>query len=225
MAPIITADTLLTNAQGDGNQTGQHAVAEHARIRFAQPLPDVEHRRDCAASPGQHGVGCDDGDPQVAAGERRTRIEPEPAKRQDERAGQSHRNVVSRHRHRFTALVVFADARTDHDRAGERSDATDHVDNRGTGEVDVSMAKTEVGAKLRQPSGAPHPVGENRIHEHRHEEPEDDECGELPAFSHRAGRDGPSRVHEHHLEQEQRKHSDVVGVATQKETLQAEETK
>ena len=63
----------------------------------------------------------------------------------------------------------------------------------------------------------------DRVDEHRHEEAEDDERGELPALGHRAGRDRRGGVHEHHLEQEEREDADVVGVAAQEEALHAEQ--
>ena len=85
------------------------------------------------------------------------------------------------------------------------------------------MTETEFLSKRRQPATAPHPVGEKRVDHHRHEEPEDDERRELPALSHRAGRDRAGGVHEHHLEEEEREHADVVGVAAQEEALHAEE--
>ena len=134
-----------------------------------------------------------------------------------------HRDVMARHGHRFTALGVLAEARTEHDRTGERRHAADHVHDRGSGEVDVTVTEAELLAERRQPAAAPHPVGEQRVHHHRHEEPEDDERRELPPLGHRAGRDRAGGVHEHHLEEEEREHADVVGVAAQEEPLHAEE--
>src|SRR4051812_17901463 len=85
------------------------------------------------------------------------------------------------------------------------------------------MAETEVRTKLRQPAGAPHPVGEDWIHEHRHEKAEDNERGELPALGHRASGDRARGIHEHHLEEEQREHSDVVAVAAEEKSFEAEQ--
>ena len=97
------------------------------------------------------------------------------------------------------------------------------VHDRRAGKVDVTMTETEFLSKRRQPATAPNPVGEKRVDHHRHEEPEDDERRELPALGHRAGRDRAGGIHEHHLEEEEREHADVVGVAAQEEALHAEE--
>ena len=84
------------------------------------------------------------------------------------------------------------------------------------------MPEAEICAELREPAAAPHPVGEQWIREHRHEEAEDDERGELPALRHRAGGNRRGGVHEHHLEQEQRVYAHVIGVTGEEEAFQTE---
>ncbi len=72
---------------------------------------------------------------------------------------------------RRAVLVVLADARPEHDRAGERRDAADHVHDDGAGEVDVAVAEAEVRAEL--PTSQPPPQTQlpiERVDEHRHEE-------------------------------------------------------
>ena len=101
--------------------------------------------------------------------------------------------------------------------------AAHQVHHGGTGEVDVPVTEAELLAQRGQPAAAPDPVAEQRVDDHRHEEPEDEERRPLPALGHGAGRDRAGGVHEHHLEEEQREHADVVGVAAQEEALHAEE--
>ena len=122
-----------------------------------ETLPHVEHRADRAAGAGEHRVGRDDGDAQVAAGQRRAGVEAEPAEREDERAGERHRDVVAGHWQRFAGLRGLADARTDDDRARERRDAADQVDDRGSGEVDVPVAEAEIRAQRARASRRPRP--------------------------------------------------------------------
>ena len=68
-----------------------------------------------------------------------------------------------------------------------------------------------------EPAAAPDPVAEDRVDEHRHEEAVDEERRPLPALGHGPGRDGHRRVHEDHLEEEQREDADVVDVGAQEE--------
>src|SRR5262249_39820134 len=87
----------------------------------------------------------------------------------------------------------------------------------------MPMAQTEVRAKGRKPPAATYPIGEQWINEHGHEESEEDERENLPALCHRAGRNGRRRIHEHHLEEKQREHANVVSAKAQEETFQPEQ--
>jgi hypothetical protein len=77
----------------------------------------------------------------------------------------------------------------------------------------VAVAQTEHLAELRKPSGSPDPVCVQRIDKAADDESIDDERLEVPAFRHRAGRDRRGRIHEHHLEQEEREDRSVIGHA------------
>ena len=177
-----------------------------------------------AAGAREHRVDRDDADAQVGAGERRARVEAEPAEGEDEGAEHRHRDVVTRDRAAARPSLLNLPMRGPSSmRAGERDHAADHVHHRRAGEVDVAVAEAEVAAERREPAAAPHPVAEQRVDDHRHEEAEDAERRELPALGHRAGGDRRRGVHEHHLEQEEREHADVVAVAGQEEALRAEE--
>src|SRR6267378_6844977 len=157
----------------DGHQARQHAVDQHRGIGLAVDGPHVEHRGDRAGSAGQHRVHGDDGDAQIGAGKGAARVETEPAEGEDEAAEGRHRDVVAGDRVGGAVLVVLADARAQHHRARQRGHATDHVDDGRAGEVDVAVAEAEVLAQLGEPAAAPHPVGEQRVREHRDEEAED----------------------------------------------------
>src|ERR1043165_209998 len=86
------------------------------------------------------------------------------------------------------------------------------------------MAQPELFAELCKPSPTPNPVSKDRIDEHRHEQRVQHERPPLPTFGHRARRDRRGGVHEDHRKEEEPKHTHVVRVAAEKETLRAEET-
>ena len=163
-------------------------------------------------------------DARVHPRQRRARIEPEPAEREDERAEHGHRDVVAGDRLRLAVACVLADARPQHPRPDQRGGAAHQVDHRAAREVDVAVAETEVAPQLRQPPAAPHPVRVDRVGDPRDHEAEDHERREAPAFGHRPGRDRRGRVHEHHLEQEQRRDRRRVDRRRQEETLRAPQT-
>ena len=160
--------------------------------------------------------------PSVKA-ERAAAVEAEPAERQDQGSEHDHRNVMAGDRVGRTVLVELADPRAENDRPGQGRDAAGHVDDRRTGEIDVSVAQAEVRAQVGQPAAAPDPAGVDRVDEHREEEAVDHERGELPAFGHGAGRDRGGRVHEDHLEEEHRQDGHVVGLTGQEEAGVAED--
>src|SRR4029079_10650429 len=87
------------------------------------------------------------------------------------------------------------------------------------------MTETEFLAELRKPATTPNPVPKDRVDEHRHEEGVQNERTPLPTLSHRARRNRRGGIHKDHRKKEQTKHTHVVGVAAEKETLRAEETK
>ena len=120
---------------------------------------------------------------------------------------------------------VLADARSEHHPKGERCDAPDRVDDTGTREVAISIAKAKVSAEVGKPTATPGPIGEDRIGERAHDERGDKERGVLPAFRRRAGHDGESRIHKDHLEEEQHHDGDVIGALVhQKQAVLAPKT-
>ena len=124
------------------------------------------------------------------------------------------------HGHWFPLLRELPDPRPKHDGPGKSRHAAHHMHHGRAGKIHVPVTQAEVGAELRQPSATPNPVGEYRIHQHRHEETENHEGGKLPPLRHRARWDGCGRIHEHHLKQEEREDTHVIGVPAQKETLE-----
>src|SRR5574337_2225458 len=87
----------------------------------------------------------------------------------------------------------------------------------------MTMTETEVLSELREPAGAPDPVGKEWVDDHRDEEAIDKERRELPAFGHRPCRDGGCRIHEDHLKEEEGKDRSIVADALQKESLRSKE--
>ena len=158
---------------------------------------------DGAERTGDGGVGRDDGELDVAGGEGRGGVEAEPAEQQDERAQHGHRDVVAGQRTRLAVLAELADARTEHDGAGQRGDAADGVHDARAGEVDVAVAPAHRVAQLGQPAAAPGPGAEQRVVDGPAEQAPDHEALPLPPLGHGAGRDGGHGVHErHHVEEE-----------------------
>jgi hypothetical protein len=127
------------------------------------------------------------------------------------------------HRHRLAVLRVLAEAGTEDNRPRESGDTSHHVHDRRSREVHVPMAEAEARAEVGEPAPAPHPVAEQGVDEHRHEEAVDEEGRPLPALGHRPRRDRDRGVHEHHLEEEEGEDAHVVDVAAEEEALGAEE--
>ena len=108
---------------------------------------------------GEHRVHHDETNAQVRTGERRARVKAEPAERQDERADNNHRHVVTGHSLGPALRVVLADARADDHRARQRDNAAHRVHDARTGEVDRAVAKAPIDTALSEPTAAPDPVG------------------------------------------------------------------
>ena len=88
------------------------------------------------------------------------------------------------------------------------------MDDSGSGEVHRPVPELErPGPEVRKPTATPHPVAVDRIDDRAHRDLGEDESGEADAFRDRSDDDVAGRLHEHDLEQEERQHSDVVGVA------------
>src|SRR5258708_1035041 len=73
----------------------------------------------------------------------------------------------------------------------------------------------EFSAQCGEPAAAPDPVAEDGVDEHGNEQAEDEEGLEGPSFRHAAGGDGSRRIHEHHLEEEERKNAYVIDLAVE----------
>ena len=128
----------------DGHEAGKDAVDHVAGVVLADRHLGVGHRGDGRRSASEHRDDGDFADAQVAAAagaERRARVEPEPAEGKDERADGGHVEVVAGHGVGRAVLVVLAEARPQHDRAGDAGEAADHVDNTGAGEVNVGAMR------------------------------------------------------------------------------------
>ena len=126
-------------------------------------------------------------------------------------------DIVADDRVRLAVAVVFAEPRPDDDGQRQGGQASDRVHHAGTGEIAIALSQAEVGAERGQPAAAPGPVAEERIDERAQHERRDQERRVLPALGRRAGDDGQRRIHEHHLEQEDHHHGDVIGAALREE--------
>ncbi|MPN50697.1 hypothetical protein SDC9_198329 [bioreactor metagenome] len=95
----------------------------------------------------------------------------------------------------FRVFHVLADARPENRGADESSDAADHVDGRGTGEINV--------AEVREPAlRVPNPTGFDRV-DHKRDDRTVDAIGrELRALRHCAGDNRCRRGAEHEIEHE-----------------------
>ncbi len=123
---------------------------------------------------------------------------------------------------RLAVGVVLADTGADHHGADEGQHASGKVNDRGTCEVDVTVAEPEVRSELGKPAAAPHPVAVDRIDDGPDENSVDAEGREFPALGHGSGRYGRRGIHEYHLKQEHADGADVVG-SVQEEALRADE--
>src|SRR5436305_15190548 len=97
------------------------------------------------------------------------------------------------------------------------------MNDRGTGEIHVTMSEAEIGAELREPAATPGPVAEERIHDGADAGAIDHEGREFPAFSRAASWDGGSGIHENHLEEEEREGCRVIAGALEHESLQSDD--
>ena len=131
---------------------------------------------------------------------------------------------------------VLAEARPEHQDAGQRRPAADAVHDGRSGEIPE--------AGRRQPAAAPDPVAGDRIDERDQQKREDDEREVLDPFGHRAGHDRRGRSGKDELEEELREERNagprdrlvgasvgvtgggtVVGTADQKQAFPADRTR
>ncbi len=84
------------------------------------------------------------------------------------------------------------------------------------GEITIALAEACVCAQLREPSSAPGPVAKQWICDGTHDDRSDSKGGKFPPLSAGACHDCEGRVHEHHFEQEDDHHTNVVSVPCQK---------
>src|ERR1043166_4285160 len=81
----------------------------------------------------------------------------------------------------------------------------------------------EVRAEISEPAVAPDPIPKEGVHHRADAAAVNHERGELPSLGGAAGRNCCGRVHEYHLEQEQRERRCVITGALQQESLGAEQ--
>jgi hypothetical protein len=114
---------------------------------------------------GRRGVGRDsdvrDGVAVAGGHHRAARVEPEPAKPQDEHAEDHEAEAVAGNRVHFAFRPVLAEARADHDGAAERDPPADGVHHGGAGEVEHAAVTEDVPG--RQRAAAPDPVPGDRV--------------------------------------------------------------
>ena len=104
---------------------------------------------------------------------------------------------------RRAVLVELAEARAEHQRAGQRRDTAHGVHDAGAGEVHVAEPEVHAVAELAQPAATPRPGAEQRVVDGAAEQAPTDERLPLPPLGHGAGRDRGGGVHEgDHVEEE-----------------------
>ena len=110
------------------------------------------------------------------------------------------------------AVLELADARTEHERAGQSGDAAHGVHDAGAGEVDVADAQVSRVPQLVEPAAAPCPGAEQRVVEATAEEAPHHEALPLPPLGHGPRRDGRGGVHErdHVKEEPEERGADVL---------------
>src|SRR6266404_8882211 len=90
----------------------------------------------------------------------------------------------------------------------------------------MAMTKPgEVGAKVCEPTIAPDPVTEKRIHAGSDGAAVEHERGEFPAFRQRARRNGCCRIHKYHLEEEEGKRRSVITRPLKQESFPSKQAK
>src|SRR5262245_48765720 len=86
------------------------------------------------------------------------------------------------------------------------------------------MAKSEIGAQIRQPAAAPNPVTKNWVHDRADKAAVDHECRKPPSLSSAARRNRRRCIHEDHLEEEQSEGGGIVAGALEHETFPAQQS-
>ena len=85
-----------------------------------------------------------------------------------------------------------------------------HMNHRGASKINVAMAQTEIRTQVRQPAIAPNPIPKDWIHDRADAAGVDHKGGEFPSLSRCAGRNRRGRIHEDHLEQEEREGGGII---------------
>ena len=115
----------------------------------------------------------------------------------------------------LAVLAELSDTRAEHDGTSQSGHTTGSVNHAGTSEVDVAIAPVQRVPELGEPAATPGPCTEQRVVDGAAEQAPDHERLELPALSHRPGRDGGRGVHEgHHVEEERSRCAGIGKVGT-----------
>ena len=135
---------------------------------------------------------------------------------------------MRQHRRAAVTLESAPQPRPEHDRARERHEAADAVDDRRAGEVVEAHAERRevvaVAAHGREPAvRTPRPVAEDRVDEARDADAVDQVADETGAADHRAGGDRRAGVRECVLEDPEREERDARRAVGGRRVLQEEE--
>ncbi len=122
------------------DQTSQHAVAEHRWVWLHSLHTQSQVGRKGSKHTRQHRVDDDDRDAEVRTAQRATSIKTKPAKGEDERPKDNHRNVVTRDR-LWLAVLELANPRSDHNRTDQPDDTAHGMDDTRACEIDCPMAQ------------------------------------------------------------------------------------
>ena len=214
---------------GDRHEPGEEAVHREAHVPGLRLRKGVEHRGEPGGAGRERRVGGDAADAlEVHRRQRAARVEPVPAEPQDEAADGRDRQVVRHHGAAAVALELPAEARAEHDRAGQRDESADAVHHRGTGEIVEAHAERReevaVAAHRRQPAvRPPGPVPDDRVDEARDAEAVDQVADEAGAADHGARRDGRAGVGEGVLEEPEGQERHAARAVGRGNVLQEEE--
>ena len=129
-------------------------------------------------------------------GELRSRVEAVPTDPENEGTEDDERGGVTRHRVDATVRRESTGARSDDGGADQTSDATSHVHDAGTGEIEhtgVEHARSVLAPRSEPALGGPAPVHDDRVHKGGEKEGVSEVRLKLGALSHRTGDDGRRR--------------------------------
>ena len=196
---------------GDGDETGERAVADGDQIPHVVQVVVERHGGETTTSGSESGGdGSARDDARGSRGnqaELGTRVEAVPADPQDEGTENDERSGVTRHRVDAAVRSETARTRTNNPRTHQTSATANHVYNAGTGEIEHTRVEkfSAVGSPRTQPAfSRPAPVHDARVNKAGEEEGVSEVRLEARALGDRARHDGRRRRGEGPLEQETR---------------------